>query len=261
MSHPNLIQRLLASLRRRRLDSELEDEIQSHLELAERDEIARGVSPKDARAAARRSFGGVAQMQEEHRDVRTVVWVETALRDFRLGVASLRRDPTFTTVAIGVLALGIGANTAMFSLLDAVLLRPLPFLEPERMVKVWETPSPGSHNTANAADFLDGKRLNTVFEALSAESGITATLTGQGEPERLPGQARFGRSFPGLRSEGATRTHFRARRRSAGSRTGHPVEQWRLAYPLWHRSQHPESPSYLGWPIASNYWRLTQRRL
>lgn len=234
MSNPNLIQRLLASLRRRRLDSELENEIQSHLELAERDEIARGVSPKDARAAAWRSFGGVAQMQEEHRDVRTVFWVETALRDFRLGVASLRRDPNFTAVAIGVLALGIGANTAMFSLLDAVLLRPLPFPEPERMVKVWETPSPGSHNFANAADFLDWKRMNTVFEALSAESGITATLTGQGEPERLPGKlvsadhfqvfgvkAQLGRTFAPeedqsgaepviLLSNGAWRTRFGA---------------------------------------------------
>jgi putative ABC transport system permease protein len=234
MINPNLIQRLLASLRRRRLDSDLENEIQSHLELAERDMIAQGASPEDARAAARRSFGGVAQMQEEHRDVRTIRWVETALRDLRLGVASLRRNPTFTIVAIGVLALGIGANTAMYSLLDAVLLRPLPFPEPERMVKVWETPSPGIHNSVNAADFLDWKRMNTVFEALSAESPTTATLTGQGEPERLPGKlvsadyfdvfavkAQLGRTFapgedqPGaeplvLLSNGAWRTRFGA---------------------------------------------------
>ncbi len=217
MSNPTLIQRLLASFRRRRMDSELENEIQSHLELAERDHIARGASPADARAAARRNFGGVAQMQEVHRDVRTVLWVETAQRDLRLGVASLWCNPTFTIVAIGVLALGIGANTAMFSLVDAVLLRPLPFPEPERMVKVWEAPSPGSHNTVNAADFLDWKRLNTVFEALSAESTTTATLTGQGEPERLPGKlvsadyfkvfgvnAQLGRTFaPGEDQPGA----------------------------------------------------------
>ena len=127
MNDLNLIQRLLASVRRRRLDAELENEIRCHLELAERDAIAQGLSPDEARSAARRNFGGVARMQEEHREVRTVFWVENALRDLRWGVASLKRDPAFAAIVVGVLALGIGANTAIFSLLDAALLRPLPF--------------------------------------------------------------------------------------------------------------------------------------
>lgn len=84
----NLIQRLLASVRRRRLDAELENEIRSHLELAERDAIAQGMSLEQARGAARRDFGGVAQMQEEHCGVRTVHWIENARRDLRLGVLS-----------------------------------------------------------------------------------------------------------------------------------------------------------------------------
>jgi putative ABC transport system permease protein len=175
-------------VRRHRLDAELENEIRSHLELAERDAIAQGMSLEQARCAARRNFGGVTPMQEAHRDVRTLLWVETAVRDFRLGVASLKRDPAFATIAVGVLALGIGANTAMFSLLDTALLRPLPFPEPERMVRIWETPSPTVRNTVNAADFLDWKRTSTMFAALSAESPTSATLIGQGEPERLQGK-------------------------------------------------------------------------
>jgi len=125
-------------------------------------------------------------MKEEHRDSRSVRWIETILRDFRYGLASLARDPGFALVAIGVLALGIGANTAMFSLVDAALLRPLPFPEPERMVRVWEAPSETSINGINTLDLVDWKRLNTVFEALSAERGASVALTGTGEPSRFP---------------------------------------------------------------------------
>ncbi len=79
-------------------------------------------------------------MKEDHRDHRSVRWMENLLRDFRYGMGSLARDPGFAAVTIGLLALGIGANSAMFSIVDAVLLKPLPFPEPERMVRVWETP-------------------------------------------------------------------------------------------------------------------------
>ena len=105
------------------------------------DAIAAGLSPEEARREARRSFGGIEQMKEDHRDQRSVRWVENLWRDVRYGMASLARDPGFAAVTIGLLALGIGANTAMFSIVDAVLLKPLPFPEPERMVRLWETPS------------------------------------------------------------------------------------------------------------------------
>ena len=178
--------RLLALVRKRRLDRELEGEVRAHLELAEREAIAAGVSPEEARLAARRAFGGIEQMKEEHRDTRSVRWIENVLRDFRYGLASLRRDPGFALVAVGVLALGIGANTAMFSLVDGALLRPLPFPEPQRIVRVWEAPSKTSINGINTLDFLDWKRMNTVFAALSVERGATAALTGAGEPVRFP---------------------------------------------------------------------------
>ena len=145
--------RLLALFRKRRLDGELEGEILAHLEMAELDAIAAGLSPEEARREARRGFGGIEQMKEDHRDQRSVRWVENLLRDVRYGMASLARDPGFAAVTIGLLALGIGANTAMFSIVDAVLLKPLPFPEPERMVRVWETPTPGRAQRHHHAHF------------------------------------------------------------------------------------------------------------
>ncbi len=179
---------LLALMRKRRLDRELEDEVIAHLELAERDAIARGLPVKDARAAARRSFGGIEQMKEEQRDQRSLRWIEALLRDFRYGLASLGRDPGFAAVAIGVLALGIGANTAMFSLLDAVLLKPLPFPDPERIVSLFEAPTPAARNGVSALNFLDWKRLSTVFEALSAESPTSVAVMVGGEPVSYAGK-------------------------------------------------------------------------
>jgi putative ABC transport system permease protein len=180
-----VVRRLLALFSKRRLERELDGEVLAHLELAERDAAAAGMSPEEARFAARRAFGGIEQMKEEHRDSRGIRWTETVLRDFRHGLASLGRDPGFAFVAVGVLALGIGANTAMFSLVDAALLRPLPFPEPERMVRVWEAPGENRINGINTLDLVDWKRLNTVFEALSAERGASVALTGTGEPARL----------------------------------------------------------------------------
>jgi predicted permease len=183
-----LAHRLLALVRFRRLESELDDEIQAHLELAERDLRAAGLSPAEARNEARRRFGGITQMQDAHRDSRGVRWLENLIKDGRYGTASLTRDPLFALVAIGVLALGIGANTAMFSLVDAVFLKPLPFSEPDRIVRVWEAPTPVSINSTTPADFLAMKERSTTFEALSAETLTSATITIAGEPTRLEGR-------------------------------------------------------------------------
>jgi predicted permease len=182
-----LAQRILALGRTRRLDAQLDDEVQAHLELAERDAIAAGLSPEDARREARRRFGSIPRIQEEHRDRRSVRWVDTFVKDVRYGLRQVRRDPAFACVAIGVMAIGIGANTAMFSLMDAVLLKPLPYPEPERMVRVWEAPTLTSRNGISTLNFVDWKRLSTSFEALSAVRGLNVALTGNGEPARLAG--------------------------------------------------------------------------
>ena len=129
---------LLASLRglvsRGRSDAALDDDIQAHLELLTRDYIHRGLSSRDAQAAARRAFGGVDQMKETYRDQRGLPAIETFLQDLRYAARMLRRDPAFAAVAIVSLAIGIGASTAAFSVFNAIMLRPLPVPDPDRLV-------------------------------------------------------------------------------------------------------------------------------
>jgi predicted permease len=178
----------LALLRQSRLDRELDGEIMAHLELLEQEALARGLAPAEARAEARRAFGGIAQMKERHRDDRSARWVENVVNDIRYGLAGLVRDPVFSVVAIGVLALGIGANTAMFSLVDGVLFRPLPFPDPDRIVRIWEAPSATTSNSTTTRTFVELQRQSQSFEALSAESLSTATVLVNGEPLRLTGR-------------------------------------------------------------------------
>ena len=182
------LERLAALVRAGRLDRELDDEIRAHLELAERDALARGLSPADARREALRAFGGVEQIKETHRDDRSSRWIENLVKDTRYALASLRREPLFAMVAISVLAIGIGANTAMFSLVDGVLLKPLPFPHPERIARVWEAPTATNSNSTTTRNFLEVKRQSRAFEALSAESLSTATVPINGVPTRLNGR-------------------------------------------------------------------------
>ncbi len=121
-----------------------------------------GLSPEAARREARQRFGGVQQVREEHRDQRGAPWVENLTRDVRHGGARLVKDPAFTFVAVAILALGIGANAAMFSLVDGVLLKPMPFPDPERVVRVWEAPNPTSINQTTAFNFTEWRRLGHV---------------------------------------------------------------------------------------------------
>ena len=129
-----LLARIRGLVSRGRADAALDDDIQAHLELLTRDYIQRGLSPRDAQAAARRAFGGVAQMKETYRDQRGLPAIETFLQDLRYAARMLRRDPAFATVAIVSLAIGIGASTAAFSVFNAVMLRPLPVSDPGRLV-------------------------------------------------------------------------------------------------------------------------------
>jgi predicted permease len=189
------LRRLVALFRKQRLERELEGEVLAHLELAERDALAAGLPPAEARLAARQRFGGIEQIKEDHRDQRSVRWMENLFRDVRYGIVSLGRAPAFTAVVVAVLAIGIGANVAMFNVVDAVLLKPLPFPDPDRLVRVWEAPRPGIFNATMASEFLEWKRLGTCFAALSAEQQISAAMNDGTQPTRLAGKAVTGDYF------------------------------------------------------------------
>jgi predicted permease len=166
--------------RRKQLDSDLDEELEAYVELVSAERMQSGVGPEDAHRQARREMGGVLQVMQGVRDVRAGVWFDRFVQDVRYGVRTLLKNPTFTLVAVGTLALGIGANTAMFSLLDQVVLRLLPVSHPEQLVIVRET---GNHfgntygaNTISWPMFEDLRDNNQVFSGMFCRFPATVTI-------------------------------------------------------------------------------------
>jgi putative ABC transport system permease protein len=172
MSWRGRIERVLALARGRRLDRELEAEVEAHLEMAERDAREAGLSAEEARRAARRSFGGIEQMKEEHRDRRSVRWIETGARDFRIAVRTLGRAPGFVVVAVLTLAIGIGATAAVFSLIQGVLLTPPPYKNPKQLVLIPSARTDGRQQESPrlwpAAQWLDWQREAKSVQSIAA---------------------------------------------------------------------------------------------
>jgi len=134
----DLLFRLRALLQRKTVESELEQELRAHLENQIGKYRAAGFSSQEAARRARLNLGGLEQIKEECRDARGISFLETLLSDVRYGLRTLRKSASFSVVAILTLALGIGANTAIFSVVQGVVLAPLPYPQPDRLVRVWE---------------------------------------------------------------------------------------------------------------------------
>ncbi len=180
----SLLQRLFS--RRKRMMQDLDQDIRDFIERETQDNIGRGMPPEEARYAALRKFGNVTRIKEDTWEVWSFVWLEQIWQDIRLGLRMLAKNPGFTAVAALTLALGIGANTAMFSVVDAVFLEPLPYSHPEQIVQVWEKTPGGQRNRISTLDFLDWKNQNTVFEAMAAECpDESMALTGGDVPVEL----------------------------------------------------------------------------
>ena len=177
--------RLSNFLRRERADREMAREIASHLALMEDDFIRRGMAPGEARLAARRSYGGVEQTKELHRDERSFVWLEQLLQDARHAWRSLAKSPGFVAVAVLSLAFGIGVNTAIFTLVSGILLKELPVHDPHRIVQIDARAKDFENHSYNFPAFRELRRQDAIFSDAVAFSPKTGVLEINGEPQKI----------------------------------------------------------------------------
>jgi putative ABC transport system permease protein len=187
-------------LNRRRSEQEMEEEIRTHLELEAREQVNAGLSPEEARYAARRAFGSVAITKEESRSVWGMRSLETLWQDLRYGLRMMLKRPGFTLIAIGMLAIGIAANTAVFSIADGLILRPFDFPNQDRLVMIWsQSRSAGYHHKylLNAV-FTDWQEQSQSFEQLVRYAGGLTYLTGAHGPEQVWGHEVSANFFDAL---------------------------------------------------------------
>jgi putative ABC transport system permease protein len=238
-----LLDRLRALIRRDAVLHDIDDEFRSHLEMEADANRAVGMSAEDAGRAARKSFGNLGSIKDRAYEVRGGGFIETLLQDLRYGIRLLLKHPGFTLVAVATLATGIGANTAIFSIVNAVLLRPFPFPQPDRIVMVSE----GAGGIVSYPNFADWKDDRDLFTSTSAvRSNESYNFTGGGEPERLQGRLVSAGFLSTLKVQPFLGRDFAADDDRPGA-----IPTVLLSHAFWNRRFNAD-PAIVGKPITLN---------
>ena len=238
--------RLRALLFRRRMDEELQEELQFHIAMQARKNQRHGPDTAEAKRLARLQFGSVVRATEECREQRGVSSIEILAKDLRFALRMLCKSPGFTAIALLTLALGIGANTTMFSIVNAILLRPLPYSNPDRLVALYNYTASDGNASFSYLDFLEWQRENRSFAFLAAYRRSDFTLTGTAQTEHLQGDLISAEFFDTLGVKPLIGRNFKADEDRLG---GAPAVL--LSEGFWRR-RYGAQPTILGQTIALN---------
>ena len=247
-----LFLRVVGPLRGRSLGRDVDAELESHLDLHIADYIRAGMPEPEARRRALVALGGVAQTRERYRERSRVQWIDELTQDFKFATRMLTKDRGFAITVVVVLALGIGANTAIFSVVDALVLKPLPFFEPDRLVMIWEDASKVGfpENTPAPGNYFSWRERNRTFSDLAATRSASANLTVDGPPEFIMGRRVTANFFDVL----GVRPLFGRTFTEEEDRTGAPVTI--ISYGLWQRRYRGNSDA-VGQTMVMNGQRRT----
>src|SRR5215469_14751304 len=224
--------RLRSLFRRAQADQELDDELRDHLEQATEQYVAKGMAPGEAQRRARLDLGGIEQTKEQCRDTRRVNRIQNLMQDLHFGLRILRKNSGFTSIAVVTLALAIGANTAIFSAVYAVLIKPLPFKNADRLVFILKknVPRGWSRNPMSPAEILAWRNQTEAFDDFAAYTESSCVLTGAGEAEEDPCETITSNLFPLLGVAPYRGRNFTSEEDKAGVQ---PAVI--LSYGLWQR--------------------------
>jgi putative ABC transport system permease protein len=196
-----LFSRITAFFRSSELDKDLDDELLAHIDLAVQENLKRGMTAQQARAAALRDFGGVVQIKESYRSQRGLPFLETLSRDLRYAFRQLRKSPGFTLTSILTLAIGIGVNTAIFSMMDAIVLRPLAVPDLNRVVTVAEEHGSGDYRQVALANYESWLQQSHSFENLAVRNYASVSLTGAGDAAHVEAEYTSANFFDVMRAQ------------------------------------------------------------
>jgi putative ABC transport system permease protein len=244
--------RFKAIVLRRRLEQDLDDELAFHVAMQTRANAEEGMTQTEAYRRARVEIGGVEQVKERSRDGLPLRWLRDAMQDIRVSLRGLRKSPRFTVAAVLTVVLGVGANATIFSVLNPLLFKPLPYPEAERIVAVFRTSPQSNRWPHSMANYLDHRARNTVFEHLAAVSFEDTSLAEPGQPAERLFTLRTSGNFFALFGVGSLigRTYT-----DADDQTG-ANEVAVLSYEFWQRHFNGD-PTIVGRPIRLNAGNTT----